>query len=255
MALIMMPVGLFLVWQGGWWLAIGCIIGALILGAEWSAMAALPKNWVMMAASALPIVVFMIAGLRSALLALWVFGALAALLQSRDARTVLQTLLGTLYTAGIPLALLVLREGEWNGRLAALMLMGMVWASDSGAFFSGRALGGPLLAPAISPKKTWSGAGGAILCTGLCGFIAAHLTGSPPFRWVLFSAGLSVVAQYGDLIESKIKRDFGAKDASGLIPGHGGLMDRVDGLGAVCIASASLFVIFPQLYTYLGLAG
>jgi len=69
----------------------------------------------------------------------------------------------------------------------------------------------------------------------------------------VFAAMLSIVSQYGDLIESRIKRDFGAKDASKLLPGHGGLMDRVDGLGAVCLVSASLFIVFPQLVRYMGL--
>lgn len=253
MALIMMPVALLFVWLGGWWLAGLCILGALILGYEWTSMAELPQGWAVAGAAAIPLVVFMLFGLRAAIASVWIFGALAALIQALGPARMLQTLVGSMYVGGIALAFLVLREGDWNGRAACLMLMAMVWASDSAAFFSGRTIGGPLLSPKNSPNKTWSGAIGAVIATALCGLIAAWIVDAPYFRWVVFAAMLSIVAQYGDFIESRIKRDFGAKDASKLLPGHGGLMDRVDGLGAVSLVSASLFIIFPQLVRYMGL--
>jgi len=253
MALIMMPVALLFVWLGGWWFAALCLAGAIILGLEWATMAQLPRGWTVASAAAIPVVVFMVFELREAIAALWILGGLAALAQTLGPKRMLQTLIGVVYVGGISLAFLVLREGDWNGRTAALMLMGMVWASDSGAYFAGRTIGGPLLTPKNSPNKTWSGAIGAVVCTALCGVIAAWIVQMPTLRWVLFSALLSIVAQYGDLIESRIKRDFGAKDASNLLPGHGGLMDRVDGLGAVCLVSASLFIIFPQFVQYMGL--
>ena len=146
-----------------------------------------------------------------------------------------------------------IRDRSWNGRAAALILMGMVWASDSGAYFAGRYFGGPLLSPKDSPNKTWSGAIGAVVATALCGPIAAEVFHAPLMRWIVFAAVLSIVCQYGDLIESRFKRRFGAKDASSILPGHGGLMDRVDGLGAVCVVSVSLFTIAPNLVGFMGL--
>lgn len=255
MAGLMIPVALLFVWLGGWWFAGLCIGGALILGSEWSMMADLPRGWIVACAAAIPILIFMFSGLREAIAGLWICAILAAYAQRKTSGLFTQTLLGSVYVGGISLAFLVLREGAWDGRAAALMLMGMVWASDTGAYFAGRTFGGPLLSPKGSPNKTWSGAIGGVICTAMCGPIAAWLVNAPTFRWIVFAGILSVVAQYGDLVESRIKRDFGAKDASKLLPGHGGLMDRVDGLGAVCLTSASLFILFPSFAKYMGLAG
>jgi phosphatidate cytidylyltransferase len=117
----------------------------------------------------------------------------------------------------------------------------LVWATDSAAYLVGRWVGGPRLAPRWSPKKTWSGAIGGIAAAGLVGAITAKMLGismlSPVF-WV--SMGLSVLAQFGDLAESAAKRHFGVKDSSGLIPGHGGLLDRLDGMLTALVAAAIL---------------
>ena len=253
-ALIMIPFALLIVWLGGWWLTVACALAALVLGAEWSIMSSMRRHWLLACAAAVPVIVFMAWGMRPALASLWIAAIVAAIGHYFMTGRPLQAVLGTLYSGALPLGLLVLREGEWNGQAAALMLMGMVWASDSGAFFAGRAFGGPLLSPKDSPNKTWSGAFGAVIATALCGPIAANIVAVPIWRWVLFAAALSVVCQYGDMIESRVKREFGAKDASNLLPGHGGLMDRVDGLGAVAVVSASLFIIFPSLTRFMGLA-
>lgn len=253
-ALIMIPFALWIVWLGGWPLALACALTALILGIEWSIMASMRHHWILAIAAAAPVIAYISLGLRPALGALWVAALLAAVLQFALSNRPLQTILGTLYAGALPLGLLVLREGDWNGQAAALMLMGMVWASDSGAFFTGRYFGGRLLSPKDSPNKTWSGAIGGVVATSLCGPIAAFIVDVPVLRWVGFAAVLSVVCQYGDMIESRVKREFGAKDASTLLPGHGGLMDRVDGLGAVAVVSASLFIIFPGLVAFMGLA-
>ena len=113
-----------------------------------------------------------------------------------------------------------------------LLLLVVVWATDIMAYFAGRTIGGPKLAPGISPKKTWSGLGGAIVGASASAGIAAFL-----FDWnllVFAAAGgcLAVVAQGGDLLESQLKRRYGVKDASKIIPGHGGVLDRADGLMA-----------------------
>jgi len=249
----MIPIALLFVWLGGWWLVAMCVLGAMVLGYEWSSLASLPNRWVVSVVACVPLILLPIFGLRVSLGSLLLLAVLAAFLQGGDSRQILRAIFGAIYAGGMALAFLMLREGNWNGQAAALMLMGMVWASDTGAYFTGRHLGGPLLSPKNSPNKTWSGALGGVAATALCGPIAAHIVSAPILRWVVFAALLSVVCQYGDLIESRIKREFGAKDASSILPGHGGLMDRVDGLGAVCIVSCALFMMFPSLLKYMGL--
>lgn len=142
---------------------------------------------------------------------------------------------------GLPcIALAWLRSDGDAGRNVIFWLFLVVWATDIGAYFFGRGLGGPKLAPAISPNKTWSGLLGGMLCAALVGIGAAWLLGKPTSLWPLAtcSAALAVVEQGGDLLESWIKRRFSVKDMGRLIPGHGGLFDRVDGLLAVGAAAA-----------------
>jgi phosphatidate cytidylyltransferase len=137
---------------------------------------------------------------------------------------------GMVYAGTVLLAPVLLRRDPEFGLAALLFLFAIVWATDILGFFIGRAVGGPKLAPSISPKKTWSGA-----CGGALGALAASAT-------VVYVAGnlalipaacvallLSMMSQAGDLFESAVKRRFGVKDASHVIPGHGGLMDRLDG--------------------------
>jgi phosphatidate cytidylyltransferase len=136
---------------------------------------------------------------------------------------------------------LVWLRGDVGGARLILWLMATVWATDIGAFFAGRLIGGPKLAPRISPKKTWAGLIGAMASAGLVGIVADFSVPGAPGAAVLAAAGavMAVVAQAGDLGESWVKRHFGAKDSSALIPGHGGLLDRVDGLLAAALALAA----------------
>ncbi|NTS29639.1 phosphatidate cytidylyltransferase [Phyllobacterium sp. BT25] len=148
---------------------------------------------------------------------------------------------GFLY-AGLPcIALTLLRGDTGDGFAAILFLFAVVWATDIFAYFNGKALGGPKLAPRFSPNKTWAGAIGGAAAGVAAGVACAAFIG--PAGGVpipLIALLLSVVAQIGDLGESWMKRKFGVKDSSRLIPGHGGVMDRVDGLVA---AAALLYVI------------
>ena len=130
------------------------------------------------------------------------------------------------------------------GRTTLLGVFAVVWATDIGAYAIGRMLGGPLLAPRWSPGKTWAGLIGGAVCAALAGWGTAGILGiSAVLPLVLASAGLAIVEQFGDLAESVAKRRFGVKDASSLIPGHGGLLDRLDGLLAVIPAVALLTLI------------
>lgn len=139
-------------------------------------------------------------------------------------------LAGLVYAGVLLLAPLWLRRDPALGFVALLFLFAVVWATDIAAYFAGRAIGGPKLWAAVSPNKTWSGALGGTLggvAAGLAICFFAGLDLAP--KLVLVALALSVASQAGDLLESAIKRHFGAKDASHLIPGHGGLMDRLDG--------------------------
>ena len=151
---------------------------------------------------------------------------------------------GALWVALPCICLLWLARGGPNGRATLLWVFAVVWVTDIGAYVIGRTLGGPRLAPRLSPQKTWSGSVGGAACAALTGWATAAWLGiSPALPVVLVSAGLAIVEQFGDLAESVAKRRFGVKDSSGLIPGHGGLLDRLDGLLAVIPVVALLTLI------------
>lgn len=133
------------------------------------------------------------------------------------------------FYAGLPaLAIIYLRDID-NGMLIVFWTLALVWATDIGAYFSGRAIGGPKLAPQYSPNKTWAGLVGGVALTAVVSF-ALHIYWGLPFYMVLLSIPLAVLAQMGDLFESWLKRKAGAKDSGTIFPGHGGVMDRLDGL-------------------------
>jgi len=143
---------------------------------------------------------------------------------------------------GLPcLAMAWLRAMPVDGLATLLWVLALVWATDTGAYIAGRGIGGPKLAPRISPNKTWAGLVGGMVSAAVAGLVAALLLENAS-AWIAVpaSAALAVVEQAGDLFESAVKRHFGVKDSSRLIPGHGGILDRVDGLLAVSLAVAAL---------------
>lgn len=152
-------------------------------------------------------------------------------------------LAGLLYVLLAAAALSWLRADPGVGRTNLLFLLLLVWASDIGAYASGRAIGGPRLAPRISPGKTASGALGGLAAAVLVGVAAATISSTAVIRAGALAGLLGMVAQAGDLAESYAKRRFGVKDSGRLIPGHGGLLDRVDALLAVALAAAILALI------------
>jgi phosphatidate cytidylyltransferase len=146
---------------------------------------------------------------------------------------------GVVYSAILLLAPVLLRADPQFGRTAILFVFAVVWATDICAYFIGRRIGGPKLAAQISPGKTWSGACGGIMGAVAAGLMVVHLAGDiAVVPMGLIAVAFSIVAQAGDLFESGIKRRFCVKDAGHIIPGHGGLMDRLDGfLAAVGVAA------------------
>lgn len=149
--------------------------------------------------------------------------------------------LGLVYAGLLFCAPVLLRHDPAYGLIAILFLFAIVWTTDIAGYFAGRALGGPKLAPAFSPKKTWSGA-----IAGVLGSVVVVMLGTrflPQAQTgvlVAIAVVLSIVSQAGDLAESALKRHFGAKDSSQIIPGHGGVMDRLDGFWAATLCAAMI---------------
>lgn len=155
---------------------------------------------------------------------------------------------GFLYAGLSGVSLAAIREGGAPGLAAVLFIFAVVWATDILAYFIGRALKGPKLAPRISPGKTWSGAVGGTVSAVVAGSaLTLAIFGRISLWIVALALLLSVASQIGDLFESFIKRRFGVKDSSHMIPGHGGVMDRVDGLVFACFAVFLLALVSGPL--------
>lgn len=243
-ALVLALPALAAVYVGGLLFDLLLGIVVLLMAFEWdrlcagprgaSAKANDPATWALVAAI---LAVIVAALLRVPALALWLtlagFAAVFLIARGIDRRAPLLQALGALYI-GIPFVALVwLRADPAVGAVTVFWLLGIVWATDTGALFAGRSIGGPKLAPVISPNKTWAGLAGGMLAAAIVGGAFALWLGSAVAPAALISAGLAVVAQAGDLVESLVKRHFGVKDSGTIIPGHGGIFDRVDGLLAV----------------------
>ncbi len=152
---------------------------------------------------------------------------------------------GVLY-CGLPVLALIFIRRQEEGLLWAFWALSLVWATDIGAFFAGRSIGGPKLAPRLSPNKTWAGLiGGVAAATALGLFL--HVRYGLPWRMTLATPLLAALAQGGDLYESWLKRRAGVKDSGNILPGHGGVLDRLDGVVPVAPVAAVL-VVAPYLY-------
>lgn len=148
---------------------------------------------------------------------------------------------GLPYITAFAMAAVYLEES--SGNHLVFWLIAMVWATDTGGLVFGKAIGGPKLWPSISPNKTWAGFFGGIICSLIVSYAVAMFFDLPLYDLLIMTTVVSIVAQLGDLLESKIKRVVGVKDSSALIPGHGGLFDRLDSLMLVMIAAAFAIII------------
>ena len=253
-AILLAPAALLCVWLGANAYTVLLALGAAILTWEWVHLCGL--RTARLPGAGVPLAVF-VAGTLAVLelpLAAWLVllggflltWAGAERMRRRDhpGQPALRLALGVLYIGIAGLCLIELRHENEAGRANLLFLLLVVWASDIGAYLAGRALGGPLLWPQVSPAKTWSGAAGGLLLAMAIGSLAAvQLAPGSPWRAAAAAAVLAVATQAGDLLESAIKRHFKVKDTSSLIPGHGGLLDRLDGLLAAAPAAMLLALL------------
>ncbi|MBN9076625.1 MAG: phosphatidate cytidylyltransferase [Rhizobiales bacterium 65-79] len=246
-AVVLAAAVLWLTWLGGMPFRLLAILGGAVVYYEWVSMAGLATGrWLVGAIAAaivaalfvwgLPagiLIVVLIAGIVVTAIVGWAFG--------RD----LSAAAALCYAGFAAIALAFLRGDDGAGLRSMLFLFAVVWATDIAAYAVGRTLGGPKLAPSISPGKTWSGAIGGAVAGIAAGLGTAALAGIGITGLLAATALLlTIVSQAGDLFESAVKRHFGVKDSGHIIPGHGGLMDRVDGLVA---AGFALYLIGAAL--------
>lgn len=234
-------------WAGGiafWLLA---VVISLLMMAEWADLAGAGPREKRIAQFALsvPLAVMAPASLILEIHNFFSLGLLAGAAFFVAIVTRRTQLAGGVIYCGLPvLALVVLRRYE-AGLLLAFWTLALVWATDIGAFFAGRAIGGPKLAPRVSPSKTWAGLiGGVALATALA--VILHDAYGLPAALAGATPVLAVLAQLGDLYESTLKRRAGVKDSGHILPGHGGVLDRLDGVVPVAPVAA-LLVLLPGL--------
>lgn len=244
-ALVLVPLAIGTAYVGGWPFAVFWGLAALGVLWEWcSLVAGADRRLALMtgAAAIVLAVVLTVTSHHRATLVVLAMGTLAAAALAPSERRI-WVASGVPYAGAIAVAPIVLRADSANGFLAILFLFAIVWSTDIVAYFVGRAVGGPKLMPQVSPKKTWSGAlGGTAAAVGLAVAFAQAAALPAWLAIAMLAVVLSVVAQGGDLFESFLKRRFGAKDSSHLIPGHGGLMDRLDGFVTAGVVAALIGV-------------
>jgi phosphatidate cytidylyltransferase len=239
-ALVLAPLAIATAYVGDWPFDVLWGAAAMVVLWEWTTLVA-SSDWrpvLMAGAASLALALALAAsGLSLAAIIVLAIGVLAvASLAPAERR---MWIAGAVpYAGALGLAPIVLRSDEQDGFLAVIFLFAVVWTTDIVAYFAGRAIGGPKLMPQVSPNKTWSGALAGTLAAAAAAVIFAEAATLAAFALAMLAVILSVVAQAGDLFESFLKRRFGAKDSSHLSPGHGGLMDRLDGFVAAGLVAA-----------------
>ena len=246
---VMLPLAMGVVWLGGWPFAVIVAILSGGMAVEWARLCAAPLirvSWIMSGFAGCAVLALHFGyGLASVgivfagTILIW---GLARLENLDDA---MLTALGVPYLSGAGMSLSWLRSQPVNGLETVICLVGIVVAMDIGAYAVGRTFGGPKMAPKISPGKTWSGLLGGALCASGVGGAAAMISGQDAvLAFAMLGGLLGLAAQGGDLLESALKRRYGAKDSGTLIPGHGGLLDRFDGFLTVAPLAGLMVLIY-----------
>ncbi|MCA6120573.1 phosphatidate cytidylyltransferase [Bradyrhizobium sp. WSM 1704] len=240
-ALVLAPVAIALAYVGGLAWSLLVTLAAIGLFVEWLMITGLVRELRVLVpgvAALLLAGLCLIAGRPDAALVVVAVGMVALALLSGAQR--IWAIAGLLYAAAAELASVLVRLDAAKGFAALMFVLLVVWVTDIGGYFAGRSIGGPKLWVRVSPKKTWAGAIGGFVASLLvaAAFAAFEIGTAGPL--LALGAVLSVASQLGDLFESAVKRRFGVKDSSHIIPGHGGLLDRLDGFVAAVIVAAIL---------------
>jgi phosphatidate cytidylyltransferase len=254
-ALVLAPLAIGVAYLGGWFFALFWAAAAIIVAYEWMTLVCgdqrRPALVVGAAAVAIAIALFVRAATSEWQTAFWVASFVVLAVGMLGAGVMAPSGRGSWVASGVPyasamgLAPIYLRSDGEFGFIAIVFLFAVVWTTDIAAYFVGRAVGGPKLAPRVSPNKTWSGAIGGLGGGAIAALLVVSISGtSHSFTGIILVAlALSVAGQGGDLFESAVKRRFGAKDAGSLIPGHGGLMDRLDGFVAAAVLACLIGLV------------
>jgi phosphatidate cytidylyltransferase len=250
---VMVALACLVIWLGGWPFRLLALVAAALMIFEWADMHRLPRLWAWLGSAALALLLLGVAeilypaalvdeaiGAETFAPALRAFAGVAAfglVLALVSRRPVMGW--GFVYV-GVPAFALVVMSWAWM--VLVFWAMVVTWATDIFAYFAGRTIGGPKLAPRISPNKTWAGLIGGMAGAALLGWVVAYLFDlGAPFAWL--GALMGLIAQCGDLYESWLKRRAGVKDSGTILPGHGGVLDRLDGLLAVAAATFALLAV------------
>lgn len=253
-ALALAPVAILIAYCGGWLFLAAYLVAAGIILGEWTTLVSKTVDLRILAPGLVALVVAAAFAGKNAAGAATVAIAIGAIIAAGlvtawprrypAANPVAWGAGGVIYAGVALLGPVLLRNDPGFGFAAILFLFATVWTTDISAYLAGRAIGGPLLWPGVSPKKTWAGAFGGLFGGVAAGTLVAYASvGTRPAIAGVLALLLSVVAQGGDLLKSAVKRRFGAKDASGLIPGHGGMMDRLDGFLVAALAAVLIGLV------------
>ena len=251
-ALVLAPLAIAIAYAGGWLWATLVMLASIGLYVEWLMIVGLARETRVSASGVAALAIggiCLIAGRIDAALIVLAIGLVAVALVSPERRN--WTATGFLYAAAAEIAAVLVRLDSGEGFVALMFVLLVVWVTDIGGYFAGRGIGGPKLWPRVSPKKTWAGAVGGFAASLVIavGFVPLDPNKMDPQLAIkmgpllLVAAVLSIVSQLGDLFESGVKRRFGVKDSSQIIPGHGGLLDRLDGFVAAIVVAAVFGVL------------
>ncbi len=255
-AVVLVPIVLLCAWAGGIWFALLTAIFVAVGGHEWSRLCDMERSLMVALQTSLgPVVAiaFATVGPTAGMLALIAAVGIAGLAGNRIARNSIWPILGVCFLAVPAVAILILRADPQFGLEGVFFLFGVVWLTDIGAYGVGRVIGGPRLAPSISPGKTWAGAvGGLLLAVAGAYWGAGFMEIQLPIGAIPLAIFLSIATQFGDLFESWVKRRFNKKDSGTIVPGHGGILDRIDGLliaapvmAAITLAQRGAVALWP----------
>jgi phosphatidate cytidylyltransferase len=240
-AAVLAPAAIAIAYAGGWlWTAL-VTFAAIGLYVEWLMIIGQARQTGVVASGAAALALagfWLVVGRIDAALIVLSVGLAAVVLLWPGRRAWVAA--GLLYAGAAEIASVLVRQDRAEGFVALMLILLVVWVTDIGGYFAGRGIGGPKLWPRVSPKKTWAGAIGGLAASLViaAGFVALGLGKAIPI--LVLAAMLSVSSQLGDLLESAVKRRFGVKDSSQIIPGHGGLLDRLDGFVLAVVLGATI---------------